>query len=283
MFTIKVKWKVGKRGGGKRMRRLITICAIIGAIAALPTISSAGPIGYSVMSDYDDHLYSIDLSTGSTTDLGLVGLNDAQGLAFVGLTTLYAIGGSVDEFWNITTPPGFKVGDTGLRDCHDSSLSYDVVSGKMYNMQGFPATSRLYQINMATGSASPVGPAVSNITVDGLAINSKSEAYAADFWVNHSLYTVNLSTGALTLVGPMGITTPYTSNCGLSFYGDTLYALTDYGDIYILNTNTGAATIVANTLSGFESLAIPIPVPGAILLGSIGVGLVGWLRRRRTL
>ena len=71
----------------------------------------------------------------------------------------------------------------------------------------------------------------------------------------HQTFAIGSSLGNITV--PLGATR--------LFFG--------LNDGYEWNNNVGSVDV---TIS-------PIPAPGAILLGTIGVSLVGWLRRRKTL
>ena len=52
---------------------------------------------------------------------------------------------------------------------------------------------------------------------------------------------------------------------------------------YYFNGALDDVLVYDRALTGDEIRNLYIPAPGAFLIGSIGVGLVGWLRRRRTL
>ena len=120
------------------MKQLTALLA--GALIAATL--SAAPICYSVNSNGTDRLYRIDLTTGVATDLGALSFIDAEGVEIVN-GTIYGIGGTTNEFWNLTTPPGSLIGATGTRNGVDAGLGYNPATGTLYNLNGSSGSSSL--------------------------------------------------------------------------------------------------------------------------------------------
>ncbi|TKJ33694.1 MAG: hypothetical protein CEE38_20140 [Planctomycetes bacterium B3_Pla] len=111
--------------------------------------------------------------------------------------------------------------------------------------------------------------------------------YQGDFWMQFTTpvvevqfdsgYWDSIGSGIIDVYGPAMNPLVSLSNTGT---GVELISISGLGSIGYIYFNS-----VADPAGGdIDNLAFTqIPAPGAILLGGIGVGVVGWLRRRRTL
>ncbi|MCA9289330.1 MAG: hypothetical protein KDA05_12130, partial [Phycisphaerales bacterium] len=270
----------GSYSVGVRITRPFTIPGVGGAETLFQHVDNfdqmpvgGGPVGpgaYSVQSNGDDHLYRIDLMTGVATDMGLVGLNDAEGLSDGPGGGLFAVGGTVEEFWDISSPPGSLVGATGPLGGIDSGLDFHNGSMWYASADSGAAGTNIGRINVATGAATLVSNAP-GVFFDNLAARDGvggPEAFGVDGIFTDSLYRVNPTTGATTLVGNLGLG-DISVQVGTSFGpAGRLIALFSDGNIYTIDTTTGAATFVAQVTvggvptSGWEGLAIIGPGGG---------------------
>ncbi len=90
-------------------------------------------------------------------------------------------------------------------------------------------------------------------------------------------YWDNVGSGVIDVYNPGGILIASLTNAGTGVQAISISGLGQIGMVYFNSIADGAGADIDNL--SFT----PIPAPGAIVLGGIGVGLIGWLRRRRTL
>ena len=106
--------------------------------------------------------------------------------------------------------------------------------------------STLYSVDLATATATPIGPVGERDTPEGLALSPGGALFGTD--ASGNLYIISSTTGAATFIGDTGLGDIE----GLTFRGSTLIG-TDFSgqtSLYALDTATAAPTLLVTTNPG---------------------------------
>ena len=136
------------------------------------------------------------------------------------------------------------------------------VSGTLYATSSSCSASTLYTIDPNTGAATVVGAITNAPCAINLAINPDGDMYVVDI-VNDNLVKVDPATGAGTVVGPLGINANYAQGMDFDDDNGTLYwasynATTSSGELRVIDTTTGASTLVGTFPGGAEVDALAV-------------------------
>lgn len=305
--------------------------SVLLAVALAASASAwSDPTGYAINSrgyDLDSSrvaaLWAIDLATGDAAYVGWTGRDyfiDVEGLAFDSEGRLYGADDSEDTLIRISSESGNAAPVGGsLRNMQipggahmDFGLTFTCKGDLLVSSSG---TQELYRADIDSGELTLIGrlgaPIVDMATIGdrvfgiGLGTDDQGNALAPN------LYEIDVESPAAELIGPLGRgASPYIQAGLAADESGQLWAITDRNsippstdrlpsEILRIDPTSGAATRVAETIVGIESLAItgpgdcdrgvadgqarPVPVLSIQALGILGLMMlamaVGPLRR----
>jgi hypothetical protein len=233
-------------------------------------VAAGAQTGFSVQSDGDGQLYSINLQTGTAIPIGPTGFEDIECLTFnLSGDTLYGVN-DFDEgsgelvTCNPNTGACSLVGNLGVGG-GQCGLAFDC-NGDLFMSQNFgPEGGTFYSINPDTGVATSIGDQGQGVTgltarlddntcpsgVFGLGVNIPSPVA--------ELGCMNTVTGAFQEIGPLVTVDLFCG--GIDFdSNDTLWGINDgeegEPEIFTINPDTGLATVIIPFLKALKDLQL---------------------------
>lgn len=312
---------------------------MVGALAASPL--PAAPQGYAINSagNFTDDslvfaLWRVDLATGQETYVGQTALQgfylDVEGLAFNAEEELFGADDDTKTLLRINPNNGNGIPVGGARHNLDVPEGQPMDFGMTFTCDGELLVSSdvresLYRADQESGELTLIGTEGSlGAPITDLAAwgdqtygigqgSHRPSGNGPDQPDAPNLYRVDVEQASAELVGGLGSAVGLYHNAGLAFDDEgVLWALTNRRDIngqdlpsqvLRIDPETGVAEMVAETIVGFESLAITVPggcdgdpepsgedplivpalgAPGLAALAGLILMLTGWRLRRRT-
>jgi streptogramin lyase len=209
-------------------------------------------VGYSISSS--DHLYEIQLLTGTVRAIGSLGVSgDFEALDFGQDRKLYAVDDSSDRLYTIdrTTGAATLVGSLGVA-VDGVGVAFDE-DGVLWMSAG----RSLYRVDTATGGATWVGDLGVGF-VDSLAWDG--EALYGISIQSDSLYRIDRQTGATTLVGPLGNLDLQGSGLASESRGVLVAISRTIAPfrVYRVDQTTGLPTLIGQSTGTFEFRTLAI-------------------------